>query len=689
MAWSGTGIFNRLYNWVNDRDANIPITASRMDAEMDDMATGIQTCVAKDGQNSPTANLPMATYKHTNVGSATARTEYASAGQVQDGGLTYAVDTGAADAYAVSISPAPTAYATGMTLTFKATNTNTGASTINVNSIGAKTIKRFGALDLGAGDIESGGVYSITYDGTNFQLNSPVSNFFESLEWRDWGHTVTYASSTTFTVPGDQTAIYVANRPIKCNDASTLYGKVSSSSYSSNTTVTVTLDSGSLSASLSSVELGIDPTGYPIPLSAVRGSASADWLSNTSDATQGDALVGMKPTWASYASTVHTYNENRFYNAISDFGAIGDGSSNPLSTRYGSLAAAQAVYPHVTALTEEIDWAAIQGMMNALSTNGGGIGFVPPGEYVFGANGLELQSHCILAGAGKTGTVITFTRNSECVYAKNNTSARSYNICARDLKIDCTSTATYSSSVGLSLKSVTDGLVENVQVTNAAEGFRTGSYAGGGGYYNTFLHCVASTCTVGYNNGLLGNEIRWVACRAVDVTDGWNIADASHSHIISPAVETFTGNAFSITGTSNDAHILFPRIENSSTAGTGVNIASGVLRTTIDSPYLLNMSTDINNAGTATRINGRIRVSATIDFPSISAGSSSDQLITATFVGSNDTVSLTPPASLDAGLIGMAIPSPGAGVYVRLANVTSSAIDPASMTYVVDVIPSY
>ena len=42
------------------------------------------------------------------------------------------------------------------------------------------------------------------------------------------------------------------------------------------------------------------------------------------------------------------------------YGAIGDGKLHPLSERYSSLAAAQTVYPFVTALTQSIDWAACQ-----------------------------------------------------------------------------------------------------------------------------------------------------------------------------------------------------------------------------------------------------------------------------------------------------------------------------------------
>ena len=50
---------------------------------------------------------------------------------------------------------------------------------------------------------------------------------------------------------------------------------------------------------------------------------------------------------------------------VKNFGAIMDGASHPLSSKYGSLGAAQAVYPHAITLSDEIDWCAIQGCVNA------------------------------------------------------------------------------------------------------------------------------------------------------------------------------------------------------------------------------------------------------------------------------------------------------------------------------------
>ena len=85
----------------------------------------------------------------------------------------YAADTGVADAYLIAPSPAITAYTAGQIFYMKATNANTGASTINVNSLGLKNIKKDGSDALIANDILSGQAVCLIYDGTNFQLMSP------------------------------------------------------------------------------------------------------------------------------------------------------------------------------------------------------------------------------------------------------------------------------------------------------------------------------------------------------------------------------------------------------------------------------------------------------------------------------------------------------------------------------------
>lgn len=96
--------------------------------------------------------------------------------KVQDGSIVYAADSVGTDAYAVTLSPVPTAYTTGMVITFKAGVANTGACTLNVNGLGAKTIKKNHDVDLADSDIELGQMVTVAYDGTNFQMQSQKAN---------------------------------------------------------------------------------------------------------------------------------------------------------------------------------------------------------------------------------------------------------------------------------------------------------------------------------------------------------------------------------------------------------------------------------------------------------------------------------------------------------------------------------
>ena len=82
----------------------------------------------------------------------------------------YTVDTGTANTYVIAPSPAITSYVTGQKFSFKAINNSTGASTINVNSLGTKSLVKNGSVAINNGDIVSGQIYEVQYDGTNFQL---------------------------------------------------------------------------------------------------------------------------------------------------------------------------------------------------------------------------------------------------------------------------------------------------------------------------------------------------------------------------------------------------------------------------------------------------------------------------------------------------------------------------------------
>ena len=95
--------------------------------------------------------------------------------QQKFGGVWYqGTDSGSANAYAIAMTYTWTSYVEGRGVQFKAANANTGASTINVDTLGAKTITRTDGAALQAGDITAGAIVSLIYDGTNFQIVSAV-----------------------------------------------------------------------------------------------------------------------------------------------------------------------------------------------------------------------------------------------------------------------------------------------------------------------------------------------------------------------------------------------------------------------------------------------------------------------------------------------------------------------------------
>lgn len=84
----------------------------------------------------------------------------------------YAVDTGVVNAYVVTFSSLTTTYTAGLRIQFKTSIANTGASTINVNGQGVKSIVYPNGSALGPGSIPAGAINDIIYDGTQFLLLS-------------------------------------------------------------------------------------------------------------------------------------------------------------------------------------------------------------------------------------------------------------------------------------------------------------------------------------------------------------------------------------------------------------------------------------------------------------------------------------------------------------------------------------
>lgn len=82
----------------------------------------------------------------------------------------YGTTTGTVNTYALALSPAPTALVDGLAICAKINVLNTGASTINVNGLGAKNILDSKGNAMTAGKLKANTPYTMRYNGTNFIL---------------------------------------------------------------------------------------------------------------------------------------------------------------------------------------------------------------------------------------------------------------------------------------------------------------------------------------------------------------------------------------------------------------------------------------------------------------------------------------------------------------------------------------
>ena len=217
MAWSG-GVFTRANGdtgWVDDAAMLIGIEAGRHDTQDNDFKTGINATLTKDGTNTPTANLPMNTYRHTGVGAAVATTDYARFDQVisqtQNSTTIWGgTSGGSANAQTLTLTPAITAYVAGQSFRFIAGFASTGALTLQINGIASPVTclsagNQLAMGTFGSSNLVAGLTYEALYNGTNFLLATNLSQFVRYTN-DTGGATVNLAKSRS-TTPGTNTIV--------------------------------------------------------------------------------------------------------------------------------------------------------------------------------------------------------------------------------------------------------------------------------------------------------------------------------------------------------------------------------------------------------------------------------------------------------------------------------------------------
>lgn len=195
--------------------------------------------------------------------------EEITSAKLKQTGIAYAEDAGSTDAYAVSFTPAPSAYTDGMTVAFKANTVNTDAATLNVNSLGAKTIKKHNDRDLATGDIEAEQIVVVVYNSTDgvFEMVSPVANKREFGAWAGKSENTVYQAASDGFVVGHWNV-----------EAGFTDGQVKSDGSNPPTTVRVQGDAGSAGEKVPFCVPIRSGDYYKVERNGSGGSAAVYWL---------------------------------------------------------------------------------------------------------------------------------------------------------------------------------------------------------------------------------------------------------------------------------------------------------------------------------------------------------------------------------------------------------------------------
>ncbi len=143
--------------------------------------------------------------KITGIDEVTGSKDATSVKSIQAGGLIFATTGGTADAIELTLDPAPDGYLVGMTVHFRAAGNNTGPVSVDVNGIGAVPLHKYVTEPLEAGDILSGQMVIMMFDGSAFQIMSKLGTP-PAVAVSNLDYDLSVDKTSTYTNPGFSTS---------------------------------------------------------------------------------------------------------------------------------------------------------------------------------------------------------------------------------------------------------------------------------------------------------------------------------------------------------------------------------------------------------------------------------------------------------------------------------------------------
>ncbi len=268
----------------------------------------------------------------------------------------YAADAGSSDTYAGSMTRADSAYVTGAYYSLKANTVNTGAATVNYNSLGAKSIKKWESgskVDLDDGDICATQVVIFLYDGTDMVLQSALCNPATgsgtpggSDTHVQYNDASAFGGEAAFTY-NESTNVLTVTGGVVAGDCATNCLTMDSSGITGNKTYTLPNLSSTVSVGVKAYwdagGINVDGTHCATPTEQALNSAEKTWAFSCAD---NNSAIFSGKVRLPYAVTTVTFTLTLFHGTTEtitfagDFSAQCRAAGTTINSTYGTAVAA-------------------------------------------------------------------------------------------------------------------------------------------------------------------------------------------------------------------------------------------------------------------------------------------------------------------------------------------------------------